>query len=399
MGFMSIVASRRLINSYSIVIGKIVLIDVLAALMFLKMNPSTYVNSIVVLIYLSGFASLLIGYYIGLKCNFKFVNTPFIGINHSFLSLNKARFHVGLIASLFFIVVYLFFFAHHHGLDLFTRSFYEKTRIGYGIWLYPCMLFLNCLFLVVLLDKPNYVSLIYLISIMILISAFGSKGLVLNLFIYIIVILNFHYKAHFLLTLIVFFLTFFSLAALLCIYNPNLFSSKFWVYQDQVRNLSFLIDSGYSFNGKVLFDNTIYSSVPRSLFPAKPISYGMIYVNQVLFGIDPSVQQGVKSFGSFSSIYADFRMYSLIMIVPLYFFKGIFLSYLEKLMIKNRSCSMTVCLTFLALVGSSAIHVNSFEVIPFSAAVGFVIDLFFGRVKLYSAPNDPMAGKKRFLFF
>ena len=253
------------------------------------------------------------------------------------------------------------------GFSIFSnpRYFYEQTRVGYGYLTFVLVALLNLYLILTLFTDESKIK-IFLTFIIFFFS--GSKT---NMITPICIIIFYYFycknKDRYnvfkllkiglmmsVITIIVFYLTSQYLKGTGFLNVILNFSG----YSDYVRNFSILVNQigNNFFHGLITFENNTYSILPRILCPNKPKIFGLFRISYMFFPKETMLMKGAPSFGEFGSIYADFGHYSILIVIILYFFKGIFLAIIEKSFLNNKN--IITFLLFLNFMGIPLINIG-----------------------------------------
>lgn len=274
------------------------------------------------------------------------------------------------------------------GFSIFSnpRYFYEQTRVGYGYLTFILVALLNLyLILTLFIDESKFkIALVFFIGFFT-----GSKANMISP----VCILIFYYfycknkDRYNIFKLVKIGLLVTSIIVVIFYLTSEYLQGQGFLnvilglsgYSDYVRNFSILVGQigNHFFNGLITFENNVYSILPRILYPSKPEIFGLFRISYMFFPEQTMLMKGAPSFGEFGSIYADFGGYSIVIIMILYFLKGLILASIEKSFLHNKNIiTFMLFLNFMGIplinTGIQAIVMSLINVILIICIIPFV---------------------------
>jgi len=193
------------------------------------------------------------------------------------------------------------------------RLGYQLHRTGAGAFYAFYLFFLSVSFTVAIVYAKNNVSRICLfIFYLFFIRLLGSKGQYLYFFITLYSVLWFN-KYKYLKILLLLGLPIIAILMLLNFNSTNLIS--IFKYFDQYVNSSKYYEYYFNYkipllDGKIMLTN-LWSYVPRSFYPDKPIIYGILYINEIFFP-GQAAKTNTPEFGGPVALFADFGFWGVV---------------------------------------------------------------------------------------
>lgn len=280
----------------------------------------------------------------------------------------------------------------------FPRLLYEKTRISYGILYFPAQAFFLLSWVFILFSNKKKMILLFSIILAIFLYFFGSKGAMLNLFlVYVLyIVITEKIKNNIFNVIKYTFLTSFYISILFLIYHPYITQSQITSitrplenvssYSDYTKNTVILVDNFYKyfdhhFYGKLLLENTIYSRIPRIIYPEKPFDFGDFKLSKALYPEWHSKHVGDPSFGIFGRVYADFGPFGFIWGILVAVIKGIFLGAFYQLFKEYQTPQLFIAISYLSGVPIFSLPPADtfFENIFILPLLLYAINLFFRK--------------------
>jgi hypothetical protein len=213
------------------------------------------------------------------------------------------------------------------------RAIYEQTRTGYGFNFFLSTL-MSTLGFVLYLFKTEHAGkrVFFFLCCATLSLAHGSKGLVIaNGMVWL---LHWRYvserRISFRLAVALMSLMAGALLTLFFVLSSGIELAQlgnFVIgYSDFTANGLMVIDNDKpAFWGRILFEDNVYSRIPRALFADKPKDFGSFYLAKLYFPESFDLDQGVPAFG-IGAPFADFKWFTL----PILTAESFFLALLTK---------------------------------------------------------------------
>lgn len=271
---------------------------------------------------------------------------------------------------------------------LTPRVIYEKTRVGYGLSYFTSTVF-NYIALVLFLyeKKPIYKKIIYLFLILLMAYLHGSKGQFITI---LMIFISFNYVANentinfwkfivfsfasLLIAIFVFYLTTNSIEL------GNILNFIIY-YADYSRNAIMLIDgNNMNYLGQILFEDNLYSRIPRSLLFDKPKDYGSFMLAKQYFPDQFYLEQGIPSFG-IGIYFADFSFFAIPILGIISLINGIFTKILKNsIEFANNPFQFVIMLYF---IGVSLIPVGFGMLLPEHILIATIMFIGYKFKKLF----------------
>lgn len=216
-----------------------------------------------------------------------------------------------------------------------SRMAYIKGRTGNGIFyvMVQLSIVVCAIYLMQLIYKKKAKAYTY---VWIIIAAWftGSKQAILGLGLYFIFFWDFFIKKIRMKKVVI--LGIFGFIAMLFLLkvqaNINLLEYSDY-YSNFLRFVDYSLSKKFEFyHGKLSWEQTVWSLIPRQLYPNKPHIYGHSRIISIFYPEEIILRGNTPSFSEFGILYADFGMKG---IVFNYFFNGLFRGILEKYLKSN----------------------------------------------------------------
>lgn len=316
----------------------------------------------------------------------------------NFKTLTQRMIFASILFYFLFLIFFLFLSSHSFGVINWIKSpreGYQLHRTGAGqFWVFA----ISCLsisYTLTLYYVKSYRKILVLVLIY-LYSAYllGSKGIILDYFTFLFVILWLkkyrHLKSVFVLVmpiLILFLLYIFFKSLTFSISDL----SEVFTYFDHFVNSSYYFELYYNndinlYYGKIFYTN-FWSLIPRGIYPDKPYVYGINYINEI-FWPGQAELTNTPAFGGPIAYFADFGIIGVVLMTilnPISFFSYYFLGQLLKnYNYKNIKDNGMLISLFILFTSPFFLFSLSFPLNIIFFIIIVVLINFLNRIKLYS---------------
>jgi len=287
--------------------------------------PANYILELVHIYFYGGSGSLYAYFYCYLTYTLSFIVLVVVYFNFPNIKVKLPFKQVSIGGYLPYLFLFLSFFLYLPILIEFSefilspRELYMMTRTGYGLNFFLSSTLMYIAFILFLFKRAFFKTEKFFIFIVCTILAIlhGSKGQILTL----LLILLFYqayingFRVKFvkfalytmIFTLIVILLFSLTLFGVDDIFLIEAISS----YSDYTRNAMMVIDSDMSpLFGRLTLEDTVYSRIPRSIYPDKPKDFGNFYLAKEFYPEWFYLDTGSPSFGV-GVQFADFGVFSI----------------------------------------------------------------------------------------
>lgn len=369
-------------------------INVLTPALFIFI-PANYIFELVH-IYYNGYSGSLSGYlfcYLTyalsfLLFSFTYLKFPSYRVKLPFGAKNYNSVFLPYVVLLISFLLYLPILIEYREFILSPREIYMRTRTGYGVnyFLSSTLTFLS--FILFLFKSQSFKAEKYIAFILCAILALlhGSKGQVMTIIfiamLYKVYVLSLRVKFSSLVKYIMLLSFVLGLLFYFPLYDIEKegFIRAISNYSDYTRNAIMVIDSDMDAQlGRLTIEDTIYSRVPRQVYPAKQKDFGGFYLAKEFYPEWFETDTGSPAFG-IGVQYADFGAFSIYYILFWSALSGIFLKiFITRLQIHKYPSDFIMVLFF---SGVSLIPLGAGYLLPEHLLLAFLI-AFMLRFKLY----------------
>lgn len=277
--------------------------------------------------------------------------------------------------------------AVHHvstrvAIEPFTRPFYVATRLGWGSFLFTAETAAFLSLLVSLVFLEGTARLLGCAIAEVLLASFGAKGppiMGVAMLAYFSFLKSF--RLGFAKAVLLAASAVIALYAAFWLYSPwarGRLIAYYLGYNDATANLMVEINGwGHFAWGQLELEDTLYSVVPRSLFPSKPEFFGERRLAGQFYPRRVTRNQGDPSFSMFGLVWADFGEAAFLVIALQGVIQGALIGALERRLLAQMSVGLLIA--YLALVGLPVFVPGgeSLAAVAVNLAIGALAALWF----------------------